>query len=41
MFLQKQMTETIEQLTIDFIEDSIGTSLRIRWDLTQVIVPLN
>ncbi len=37
----KQMTETIEQLTIDFIEDSIGTSLRIRWDLTQVIVPLN
>ena len=37
----KQMTEIIEQLTIDFIDDSIGTSLRIRWDSTQVLVPLN
>ncbi|MDG2371730.1 MAG: DUF2911 domain-containing protein [Flavobacteriaceae bacterium] len=37
----KQMTEIIEQLTIDFVDDSIGTSLRIRWDSTMVLVPLN
>jgi len=37
----KQMTEIIEQLTIDFIDDSIGTSMRIRWDSTMVLVPLN
>jgi len=37
----KQMTETIEQLTIDFINDSIGTSMRIRWDSTMVLVPIN
>jgi len=36
-----QMTETVEQLTIDFIDDSLGTSIRIRWDSTLVLIPLN
>ena len=35
-----QMTDILEQLTIDFIEDSLGTAMRIRWDSTMVIVPL-
>ena len=37
----KKLTEPIEQLTIDFIEDSIGISMRIRWDYTLVIVPID
>ena len=37
----KQMTGIVEQLTIDFIDDSIGTSMRIRWDSTLVLIPLN
>lgn len=35
-----QMTDILEQLTIDFIEDSLGKAMRIRWDSTMVIVPL-
>ena len=34
------MTDILEQLTIDFIEDSLGTAMRIRWDSTMVLVPL-
>ena len=37
----KQMTEMIEQLTIDFIDDNLGTALRIRWDSTLVLIPLD
>ena len=35
------MTEMIEQLTIDFIDDNLGTALRIRWDSTLVLIPLD
>ena len=30
------LTDSVEQLTIDFVEDD----LRIRWDTTQVVIPL-
>ena len=33
------LDESIEQLTIDFVTDSIGSSIRLRWDLTQVLMP--
>ena len=33
------LDESIEQLTIDFVTDSIGSSIRLRWDLSQVLMP--
>ena len=33
------LDESVEQLTIDFVTDSIGSSIRLRWDLTQVLMP--
>ena len=30
--------KSIEQFTIDFVEDSTGVSLRIRWDTTTVLI---
>ncbi|MBL31079.1 MAG: hypothetical protein CMC81_07580 [Flavobacteriaceae bacterium] len=35
-----QMTDILEQLTIDFIEDNLGIAIRIRWDSTMVVIPL-
>ena len=35
----KTLTDSVEQLTIDFVTDSIGSSVRLRWDLTEVIMP--
>ena len=35
------MSELLEQLTIDFIEDDLGISMTIRWDSTMVRVLLN
>lgn len=35
-----QMSDTLEQLTIDFIEDSFGVAIRIRWDSTRIIIPV-
>ena len=28
----------VEQFTIDFVEDSTGVSMRMRWDTTAVLV---
>ncbi|MDB4595723.1 DUF2911 domain-containing protein [Flavobacteriaceae bacterium] len=33
------LNESVEQLTIDFVSDSIGSSVRLRWDLTEVLMP--
>ena len=33
------LNESIDQLTIDFVSDSIGSSVRLRWDLTEVLMP--
>ena len=33
------LEDTVEQLSIDFITDSIGSSIRLRWDTTQVLMP--
>ena len=33
------LSESVEQLTIDFVSDSIGSSVRLRWDLTEVLMP--
>jgi hypothetical protein len=33
------LDDSIEQLTIDFVTDSIGSSIRLRWDQTQVLMP--
>ena len=41
----KSLEMVIEQLTIDFIsstaEDKPTIALRLRWDTTQIIIPLN
>tara|TARA_B100001094_G_scaffold80886_1_gene77092 strand:- start:6275 stop:6817 length:543 start_codon:yes stop_codon:yes gene_type:complete len=37
----KQIKDVLEQLTIDFFEDNIGVSLRIRWDSTMVLIGIN
>ena len=34
-----KLNESVEQLTIDFVSDSIGSSVRLRWDLTEVLMP--
>ena len=34
-----KLDDSVEQLTIDFVTDSIGSSIRLRWDLTQVLMP--
>ena len=33
------LIDSVEQLSIDFVTDSIGSSIRLRWDLTEVIMP--
>ena len=33
------LEDTVEQLSIDFVTDSIGSSIRLRWDTTQVLMP--
>lgn len=33
--------ESIEQLTFDFVSDSLSSGIRLRWDLTEVIIPFN
>jgi hypothetical protein len=33
------LNEPVEQLTIDFVTDSLGSAIRLRWDLTQVLMP--
>ena len=33
------LNESVDQLTIDFLSDSIGSSVRLRWDLTEVLMP--
>ncbi|KRO86023.1 MAG: hypothetical protein ABR90_03010 [Cryomorphaceae bacterium BACL29 MAG-121220-bin8] len=33
------LDESVEQLKIDFVTDSIGSSIRLRWDLTQILIP--
>ena len=33
------LDDSVEQLSIDFVTDSIGSSIRLRWDLTEVIMP--
>ena len=33
------LNESVDQLTIDFVSDSIGSSVRLRWDLTEVLMP--
>ena len=33
------LNESVEQLIIDFVSDSIGSSVRLRWDLTEVLMP--
>ena len=33
------LNDSVEQLSIDFVTDSIGSSIRLRWDLTEVIMP--
>ena len=33
------LNESVEQLTIDFVSDSIGSSVRLRWDVTEVLMP--
>ena len=33
--------ESIEQLTFDFVSDSLSSGIRLRWDLTEVVIPFN
>jgi len=33
------LEDTVEQLSIDFVTDSISSSIRLRWDTTQVLMP--
>ncbi|MBT5596616.1 MAG: DUF2911 domain-containing protein [Flavobacteriaceae bacterium] len=33
--------EPIEQLTFDFVSDSLSSGIRLRWDLTEVVIPFN
>ena len=41
----QQLNETVEQFTIDFIPSPPGgpssTGLRLRWDLTEIVIPFN
>ena len=37
----KEMDESLEQFTIDFNKDSIGINLRMRWDKTKILIPVN
>lgn len=41
----QQLDESVEQFTIDFIPSPPGgptsTGLRLRWDLTEVVIPFN
>ena len=34
------LDKMIEQFTIDFVKDSIGVSLRMRWDKTKILIPI-
>ena len=34
-----KLDDSVEQLSIDFVTDSIGSSIRLRWDTTQVLMP--
>ena len=34
-----KLEDSVEQLSIDFVSDSIGSSIRLRWDTTQVLIP--
>lgn len=41
----QQLNETVEQFTIDFIpsppDGPSSTGLRLRWDLTEIVIPFN
>ena len=41
----QKLEEPLEQFTIDFIpsppEDPISTGIRLRWDLTEIVIPIN
>ena len=39
--LSTQVINSLEQLTIDFTVDDDQTEMRIRWDNTQVLIPIN
>jgi hypothetical protein len=39
--LSTQVSDSLEQLTIDFTNDDGQTAIRIRWDNTQVLIPIN
>jgi hypothetical protein len=45
MVTPQQLNETVEQFTIDFIPSPPGgpssTGLRLRWDLTEIVIPFN
>ena len=45
MVTQQQLNEAVEQFTIDFIPSPPGgpssTGLRLRWDLTEIVIPFN
>ena len=41
----QKLEEPLEQFTIDFIpsppEDPMSTGIRLRWDLTEIVIPIN
>ena len=41
----QKLNEAVEQFTIDFIPSTPGgpssTGLRLRWDLTEIVIPFN
>ena len=45
MVTPQQLNETVEQFTIDFIpsppDGPSSTGLRLRWDLTEIVIPFN
>jgi hypothetical protein len=45
MVTPQQLNEAVEQFTIDFIPSPPGgpssTGLRLRWDLTEIVIPFN
>ena len=36
----KPMEKTLEQLTVDFLQDSSFVNMRLMWDKTSVSIPL-
>jgi hypothetical protein len=41
----QKLNEAVEQFTIDFIplppDGPLSTGLRLRWDLTEIVIPFN